>query len=71
MPMREVKKQPVTLRRPTPKTIAAKVKPVADPAREQQMAHYENALRMMQERKFEKARAAFEKLLQASATDMS
>lgn len=69
--MRDLKKQPTTLRRTTPKTIAAKVKPTVDPARKQQMEHYESALRLMQERKFEKARAAFDKMLQSSPTDMA
>jgi tetratricopeptide (TPR) repeat protein len=69
--MRDVKKHPTALRRTTPKTIAAKVKPAIDPARKQQMEHYESALRLMQERKFEKARAAFDKLLQSSPTDMA
>lgn len=69
--MREVKKQPMALKRPAVKTIAAKVKPAMDPARKQLMEHYESALRLMQERKFEKARSAFEKLLQASPTDMA
>lgn len=69
--MREVKKQPMALKRPAVKTLAAKVKPAMDPARKQMMDHYESALRLMQERKFEKARSAFEKLLQSSPTDMS
>ncbi len=70
-PMREVKKQPTALRRTTPKTIAAKVTPTVDPARKQQIEHYESALRLMQERKFEKAQVAFEKLLRSSPTDMA
>jgi tetratricopeptide (TPR) repeat protein len=69
--MRDIKKQPTALKSVTPKTIAAKVKPAADPARRQQMEQYEAALRLMQERKFEKARVAFDKLLQSSPTDMA
>ena len=69
--MRDLKKQPTALKRPAPKTLAAKAKPAVDPARKELMEHYESALRLMQERKFEKARHAFEKLLQGSPTDMA
>lgn len=53
------------------KSIAGKAKPTANPAHEQSLAHYQNAVQMMQEGKFEKARALFEKINYESAPELS
>src|ERR1700709_1595868 len=55
----------------SPRTLAGAVSPAADPGRAQILADYEAAIRLMQEGKFEKARAAFERLLAAGAGDLS
>ncbi len=54
----------------TPKTIAGKMKPVADPAHQKALVEYQNALKLMQEGKFEKAREMFEKLLTSAAPEL-
>lgn len=55
----------------SPRTIAGTVAPADDPARSQTLASYEAAIRLMQEGKFDKARAAFEKLLANGAGDLA
>jgi tetratricopeptide (TPR) repeat protein len=47
----------------TPRTAAEKARPVVDKAHEQAVHHYQGAVQLMQEGKYEKARAAFEKLI--------
>jgi tetratricopeptide (TPR) repeat protein len=53
------------------RTLAGAVTPANDPSQAQLLAGYEAAVRLMQEGKFEKARAAFEKLLAAGAGNLS
>jgi tetratricopeptide (TPR) repeat protein len=53
------------------RTLAGAVTPANDPSQAQLLAGYEVAVRLMQEGKFEKARAAFEKLLAAGAGNLS
>jgi tetratricopeptide (TPR) repeat protein len=60
---------PVTKR--SPRTLAGTVPTVTDGARAQVLAHYEAALRLMQEGKYEKAHAAFDKMLAAGAGDLA
>jgi len=55
----------------SPRTIAGTVAPAEGPARSQTLASYEAAIRLMQEGKFDKARAAFEKLLANGAGDLA
>jgi tetratricopeptide (TPR) repeat protein len=52
-----------------PRTLAGTL-PVVDTARAQIVAQYEAALRLMQEGKYEKAQAAFDKMLSAGAGDL-
>ncbi len=54
-----------------PRTLAGTTSPAEDPARAQVLASYEGAIRLMQEGKFDKARAAFEKLLVSGAGDLA
>jgi tetratricopeptide (TPR) repeat protein len=53
-----------------PRTIAGKSRPAANPAHQQSFTQYQNALQLMQEGKFEKARAIFEKLSQEGAPEL-
>jgi tetratricopeptide (TPR) repeat protein len=54
-----------------PRTIAGTIPPTNDSDRAQLMAHYEAALRLMQEGKYDKAHAAFDKMLAAGAGELS
>jgi tetratricopeptide (TPR) repeat protein len=60
---------PATKRTP-PRTLAGTLPPT-DNARTQIVAHYESALRLMQEGKYDKAQAAFDKMLAAGAGELS
>ena len=53
-----------------PRTLAGTVPPVTDGARAQTLAHYEAALRLMQEGKYDKAHAAFDKMLASGPGDL-
>ena len=53
------------------RTIAGKVAAVKDPARTQALVQYESALKLMQDGKYEKAHAAFEKMLAVSPPDFA
>jgi tetratricopeptide (TPR) repeat protein len=53
-----------------PRTIAGTIPQTNDSARAQLMAHYEAALRLMQEGKYDKAHAAFDKMLAAGAGEL-
>ncbi|MGH9615857.1 MAG: hypothetical protein ACRD28_03875 [Acidobacteriaceae bacterium] len=55
---------------PMPRTIAGKPDAVSDPARKQRIQHYETAVRLMREGKYEKAKAALEALLSSDAGDL-
>ncbi len=54
-----------------PRTIAGTIPQTNDIGRAQLMAHYEAALRLMQEGKYDKAHAAFDKMLAAGAGELS
>lgn len=54
-----------------PRTLAGTVPLSNDGARQQVLAHYEAALRLMQEGKYEKAHAAFDKMLAAGAGELA
>src|SRR5271154_1631692 len=53
-----------------PRIIAGKSRPVSNPAHQQSLAHFQSAVQLMQEGKFEKARALFEKLSQDGAPEL-
>ncbi len=54
-----------------PRTLAGTIPPTNDNARTQIVGHYEAALRLMQEGKYDKAHAAFDKMLAAGAGELS
>jgi tetratricopeptide (TPR) repeat protein len=54
-----------------PRTIAGNAAPAHDASRAQTLALYESALQLMQQGKYEKAHAAFDKMLQNSPGDLA
>ena len=54
-----------------PRTLAGNAPVTVDDGRAQVLAHYEAALRLMQEGKYEKAHSAFDKMLASGAGDLS
>lgn len=56
--------------RRNPRTIAGKVRPLSSPSQQKALHEYQNAMQWMQEGKYEKARAAFEKLVQDSPAEI-
>ncbi len=54
-----------------PRTLAGTVPVTVDDGRAQVLAHYEAALRLMQEGKYEKAHTAFDKMLAVGAGDLA
>jgi tetratricopeptide (TPR) repeat protein len=54
----------------TPKTIAGKMRPAVDPAHQKSLNDYQNALKWMQEGKFEKARELFQGLVEHAAPEL-
>src|SRR5277367_1145004 len=54
----------------TPKTLAGTVPASADDNRKEMLSNYEAALRLMQEGKYEKAHAAFDKMLAAGPGEL-
>jgi tetratricopeptide (TPR) repeat protein len=55
----------------SPRTLAGVVTPAEDPSQAKILGEYENAVRLMQEGKFEKARMSFEKLLAGGAGNLA
>lgn len=53
-----------------PRTIAGKTRPAADPANQQAYSQFQNAVQLMQEGDFEKARVLFEKLTREGAPEL-
>ena len=53
-----------------PRTIAGKSRPASNPVHQQLLMQYQNAMQLMQEGKFEKARALFEKLSQEGPPEL-
>jgi len=65
-----MKPEPAPSKR-SPKTLAGVVSPATTSSRAHALAHYEAALRLMQDGKYEKAHAAFDHMLQAGAGDLA
>jgi TolA-binding protein len=55
----------------SPRTLAGTVSPASDPGRAQALSHYEAALRLMQEGKYDKAHTAFDKMLVTAPGDLA
>ena len=53
-----------------PRVIASKPRPASSPAHQQSLTQFQSAMQFMQEGKFEKARALFEKLSQDGAPEV-
>ena len=68
--MAETKTAPTTTKR-GPRTIAGTTASAVDAARAQTLTLYEVALRLMQEGKYEKAHAAFDKMLASAPPDLA
>ncbi len=56
--------------RRTPRILEGKVKTVANPTHQQSLQAYQSGFQLMQEGKFEKARAVFEKLIATGPPEM-
>jgi tetratricopeptide (TPR) repeat protein len=54
----------------TPKTIAGKMRPAVDPTHQKALTDYQNALKFMQEGKFDKAREIFQSLVENAAPEL-
>jgi tetratricopeptide (TPR) repeat protein len=54
----------------TPKTIAGKMRPAADPAHQKSLVDYQNGMKLMQEGKFDKARELFQHLATTAAPEL-
>ena len=67
--MAQTKTASVPTTKRAPRTLAGNL-PATDSARAQIVAHYEAALRLMQEGKYDKAHSAFEKILAGGAGDL-
>lgn len=63
--MAQTKTETATTSKRPPRTLAGTVPAMTDAARTQMLAHYEAALRLMQDGKYERAHAAFDKMLAA------
>src|SRR5277367_4072517 len=68
--MAQTKTVIATATKRAPRTLAGTIPPT-DTARTQIVAHYEAALRLMQEGKYDKAHSAFDKMLAAGAGELS
>jgi tetratricopeptide (TPR) repeat protein len=53
-----------------PRTIAGKSRPASNPAHQHALAQFQNAMQLMQEGKFGKARGIFEKLIEDGPPDL-
>jgi tetratricopeptide (TPR) repeat protein len=69
--MAQTKTATVSPTKRPPRTLAGNITVTDDHARAQVLSNYEAALRLMQEGKFEKAKTAFEKMLEAGAGDLA
>src|ERR1700733_15482417 len=69
MTMAQTKTATTPTTRRAPRTLAGTL-PAVDTARAQIVTQYEAALRLMQDGKYEKAQAAFDKMLSAGAGDL-
>lgn len=69
--MAQTKTAPTSTGKKAPRTLAGTVPLAADSDRAQTLAMYEGAVRLMQEGKYDKAHAAFEKMLATSPPDLA
>ncbi len=69
--MAQTKTETISATKRSPRTLAGTVPPDADNGRAQIISHYETAIRLMQEGKYEKAHVAFEKMLAAGPGDLA
>ena len=69
--MAQTKTAPASVTKRSPRTLAGTVPTTDDHARKQVLANYEAALHLMQEGKFDKAKVAFEKMLEAGPGDLA
>jgi tetratricopeptide (TPR) repeat protein len=69
--MAQTKTIPPAAPKRSPRTIAGTAAPAHDSNRAQTLALYESALQLMQQGKYEKAHAAFDKMLQTGAGDLT
>jgi tetratricopeptide (TPR) repeat protein len=69
--MAQMKTETVPATKRSPRTLAGTVPAAMDNGRAQMLSHYEAALRLMQEGKYEKAHAAFDKMLAAGPGDLA
>jgi len=69
--MAQTKTATATASKRAPRTLAGTTAPALDPERAQVLASYEAAIRLMQEGKFDKARTAFEKMLDSAPNDLA
>src|ERR1700723_3775919 len=68
--MAQTKTVPAPVTKRAPRTLAGTL-PATDTARAQIVAQYEAALRLMQDGKYDKAHAAFDKMLATGAGELS
>jgi len=68
--MAQTKTATASLTKRSPRILAGATPAVEDHARTQLLSAYEAALRLMQDGKYDKAKAAFEKLLETGAGDL-
>jgi tetratricopeptide (TPR) repeat protein len=69
--MAQTKPVPAPTLKRTPRTLAGNVPATSDNGRSHALALYEDALRLMQDGKYEKAHVAFDKMLAASPADLA
>jgi tetratricopeptide (TPR) repeat protein len=69
--MAQTKNDTTSATKRSPRTLAGTVPAATDGTRALVVTHYEAALRLMQEGKFDKAHAAFEKILSGGAGDLA
>ena len=68
--MAQTKTAPEPATKRSPRTLAGTVPATLDDTRKQLVAQYETALRLMQEGKYDKAQAVFDKMLAGGAGDL-
>jgi tetratricopeptide (TPR) repeat protein len=69
--MAQIKTAPAPATKRSPRTLAGTVPAASDDTRNQLVAQYEVALRLMQDGKYDKAQAAFDKMLAGGAGDLA
>jgi TolA-binding protein len=69
--MAQMKTETVPATKRSPRTLAGTTPTALDPDRAQMLSNYEAALRLMQEGKYDKAHAAFDKMLATGPGDLA